>query len=460
MGHVAAITVRYLVYGLQGGSLKCNGVLVEGLTRQANISFTLTGLILSLQQSLAYLAAPLASVIYQRFGARVAVSCGGLLVAFGYIGNGVLPLHPILLFIFCCCAGIGFGIASTPTYMFLKEAFPDKTVFGIVQGIADQAQYVGVSILPVVFDKLQYAYGMQGALLLFAGINLNILVAAALLKPIRRSTIRESLAMKDSTVHDSEKEGGRSAMMNDSIERYVRNDTNKTETSSQSREKAGNSSPASSEEIQSSNHDDQSDSYYAVLNRNRSLIFLMLVALSTSFSYFGWVLFLIPLGKEKGLTSEDAVLLSTFTGMGAFIGRVWSIILFVRRTKSPFQFFGMPCLLQSIMFFLLAKSPSDFYTLAGISFVTGICFGCTGSSVGGVCSLKVRESDFNKGIVLTFLPIALGTEVGGGVTGAVHDVTGSSEIVFLVLTGSSLYIVLMSIIWSVYEWYETPQKVV
>lgn len=56
MGHVAAITVRYLVYGLQGGSLKCNGVLVEGLTRQANISFTLTGLILSLQQSLAYLA--------------------------------------------------------------------------------------------------------------------------------------------------------------------------------------------------------------------------------------------------------------------------------------------------------------------------------------------------------------------------------------------------------------------
>ena len=53
---VVAFASRCMVCFLQAGSLKSYGVLVEDLTRQANMSFTLTGLILPLQHSLAYLA--------------------------------------------------------------------------------------------------------------------------------------------------------------------------------------------------------------------------------------------------------------------------------------------------------------------------------------------------------------------------------------------------------------------
>lgn len=55
MAQVVAFTARCLSCFMQGGSLKSYGVLVDSLTRQANMSFTLTGLILPLQQSLAYL---------------------------------------------------------------------------------------------------------------------------------------------------------------------------------------------------------------------------------------------------------------------------------------------------------------------------------------------------------------------------------------------------------------------
>ncbi|KAJ8027036.1 hypothetical protein HOLleu_32053 [Holothuria leucospilota] len=157
--------------------------------------------------------------------------------------------------------------------------------------------------------------------------------------------------------------------------------------------------------------------YYCFIQRNKSVIFLIMTVLSTAFTSFGWILFLVPLGKEKGLVPSQAVLLSTVAGLGALFGRVWCVMLLWKKETRPFYYFGPPAFLQCLAFIFLSLIANDYFTLMVVSFLAGVPFGVTGAAVGGVCALKVSPSDFQTALALIFFCVMFGTEAGGGLCG-------------------------------------------
>ncbi|KAJ8027033.1 hypothetical protein HOLleu_32048 [Holothuria leucospilota] len=221
-------------------------------------------------------------------------------------------------------------------------------------------------ILPVVFDRFQCLFGTQGAFLLFGGLNFNILVAGVSL----RTSADHQLLHND----DHHQEEGWSIRL---FLRY----------------------------------------YWLVLVRNPDIWFLCSTSFLHYFNMIGWALFLVSLGEELGYSRSRAVLLSSCGGFGALLGRVWTLILFFHNVHNPFQFFGIPALMQCASFIGIVFTRNMFYLSAIMTLVSGISFGTTGAATVGVCALKTSNEDFTTALTILFMICAFGNEIGGGVCG-------------------------------------------
>ncbi|PIK58444.1 putative monocarboxylate transporter 4 [Apostichopus japonicus] len=264
--------------------------------------------------------------------------------------------------------GIGFGSAWTSSIVILRNAFSDDATFGIIQTLTDQSSFIGMMILPVLFERLQELYGTRGALLLFGALNLHIIVASITLRPERGQQVLQ--------------------------------------------EDRHNSDAALSKVMP------LISVHWKVFVSNLSVPFLMIIACLFTFNLVGWALFAVTLGIEKGLSKSQAVFLSSFAGVGAIFGRLWCILLYYLKITTPFHFICIPALLECITFIILMLPDDNYVMLLTVSFVVGITFGLIGAAMGGLCSMKVPVEDFNPAVVLFFISVAMGNATGGGLSDA------------------------------------------
>ncbi|KAJ8027034.1 hypothetical protein HOLleu_32050 [Holothuria leucospilota] len=327
----------------------------------------------------------------------------------------------------------------------MKETSSDD-IFGITVSLTDQFSFVGMMILPIVLDKFQDFYGLQGGIFLFGGLNLNIMVAGVVMKGhIGRKKIHQPQ-------HDHTESGSGFVVL--------------------------------------------LHQHWLVLVINPGIYLLCITALLHFFNVIAWALFLVSLGEESGLSQSNAVLLASCGGFGALFGRVWSIILFSLKVESPFQFFGIPALLQFVSLLGIVFIKDNFFLSMMMSFVAGMSFGEIGAGCSGLCALKTSKSDFRLALVMMFISLAVGNELGGGVSGkcikekylkfceslkcfesnlsiktlncnlrenvlysyllcltagCVYDIFGSSRSVFILMATVSLLITLVSALWNIWD---------
>ena len=120
--------------------------------------------------------------------------------------NGsILPLSTILIFNFgifrrcgicvfyCTCitykygffSGIGVACITGPIFVVMNTYFEDKLGFATM--IASSGGSAGSFVLPIIIQKLLDEYGLQGALLIVAGMLLNNLVVGVITRPFYTS---------------------------------------------------------------------------------------------------------------------------------------------------------------------------------------------------------------------------------------------------------------------------------
>lgn len=278
--------------------------------------------------------------------------------------------------------GLGYGTALTSTAVYLKDTFNDEATYGIIQSLTDQFSFVGMMIMPIVFDKFQDLYGSQGALFLFGGLNFNIMVAGVILRRrFDRMGIRQHPHADD--IHNVQEQPIRDSDNTDS-------DSGVMELLRQ---------------------------FWVVPVKNPVVCFLCTTTFFHFFNVVAWALFLVSLGEESGLSQSNAVLLASCGGFGALFGRFWSIILFSLKVTSPFQFFGIPALVQFVSLIGIAFTKKNFVLSLLMSFVSGMAFGAIGAGCSGVCALKTSKSDFRPALVVMFISLAVGNQLGGGLSG-------------------------------------------
>jgi MFS family permease len=116
-----------------------------------------------------------------RFGSRTTVITGSLLAAVGFLGTSFAPSIHVIIFTYGIVSGTAFGFMQMGAYFSINEYFDRR------KGLALGVFTAGYSISPFVWPPLVTAlfeyYGWRGTFMILAGIQLNMCVVGALMRP-------------------------------------------------------------------------------------------------------------------------------------------------------------------------------------------------------------------------------------------------------------------------------------
>ncbi|XP_005099372.1 monocarboxylate transporter 12 [Aplysia californica] len=128
-----------------------------------------------------------------QWGCRVSVMLGGLLAATG-LGLCMLVQEMYQLYItFGLITGLGFGLACSPSIVAVERYFVHarfQALSVVVAGIG-----AGIITFPILIRHLLVHFAWRGAMLILAGIALNLCVCGMLMKPAKHEKEMRLLPM-------------------------------------------------------------------------------------------------------------------------------------------------------------------------------------------------------------------------------------------------------------------------
>ncbi|XP_070577468.1 monocarboxylate transporter 13-like [Ptychodera flava] len=145
----------------------------ESASKTSWISATVSFLVMS--------TGPIANKATTQFGCRAVVMFGGFLSSAGFVISSFATSIYQLYFSFGILVGFSYGLIFSPSVAFLGKYFNRR------HALANSLAFAGVGVaiicLSPLFQTLIDAYGWRGAMVVLAGMNLNICVAGALYRP-------------------------------------------------------------------------------------------------------------------------------------------------------------------------------------------------------------------------------------------------------------------------------------
>ncbi|XP_059831234.1 monocarboxylate transporter 13 [Hypanus sabinus] len=159
---------------------------VDHFSEAASSVSWITSMAVAIQQ----FCSPVASALSNYFGARVVVMLGGFIASLGLIFASLATTLIHLYLSIGLLSGFGWALVFTPSIAAISRYFTRRRT--LAMGLA----FTGVGISSFVFSPLfQYlldVYSWQGALLIIAGMMLNLLACGALIRPL---TLKEDLLL-------------------------------------------------------------------------------------------------------------------------------------------------------------------------------------------------------------------------------------------------------------------------
>ncbi|XP_060568127.1 monocarboxylate transporter 14-like isoform X1 [Ruditapes philippinarum] len=140
-------------------------------------------------------AGPLASVLMTRWSHRQVALLGAVLCNIGLI---TMPFAPNLEYMYAfygVLSGLGYCLVYVPSHVlsglyFLKHR-------SLATGIATAGSGMGAAVFPVVMFKIIDYYGWRGSLYIVSGLNLHLLIFAALLRPVPKKFLKTIAAAEE-----------------------------------------------------------------------------------------------------------------------------------------------------------------------------------------------------------------------------------------------------------------------
>lgn len=129
------------------------------------------------------LSCPVVGILSQRFGCRQVCFVGGCIGAIGFILASIANNIAVFMVTFGFIVGIGTGMNYLPGHVITNIYFEKKR--GIAGGIVCAGAGFGLFIMAPISQLLISQYGWRGAMLITAGIYLQLCVCAVLMRPLK-----------------------------------------------------------------------------------------------------------------------------------------------------------------------------------------------------------------------------------------------------------------------------------
>ncbi|KAI8499203.1 hypothetical protein Bbelb_229670 [Branchiostoma belcheri] len=197
------VLAGFIVYGCTFGTFRSLGVFFLTFSQQFQASSAKTAWISSILTSVTLLLSPVGIALASTIGFRPTIMLGGVLSAAGYIISRFATRMFHLYLGIGCLSGLGYALSVSSALAIVGQYFTKR------RAMANSLTAVGVSVasmaFPPLFQYLMDEYGLKGALLIIAGIMLNIVVAGALIRPLDAYRDRKvENGPEDSRMNDSD----------------------------------------------------------------------------------------------------------------------------------------------------------------------------------------------------------------------------------------------------------------
>ncbi|XP_022103445.1 monocarboxylate transporter 13-like, partial [Acanthaster planci] len=146
-----------------------------------------TGLVISISTLWRGILSPLASALCNRYGPRVVTMMGGLMASGG---AALLSLSPSIAYLIVVNLVSAFGISMVFVSAMQALALYFHKRYSFAVGIALAGISCGQLAYPPLITYLIDQYGWKGSILITAAINLHIVAAGALMRPVTRKKLQ------------------------------------------------------------------------------------------------------------------------------------------------------------------------------------------------------------------------------------------------------------------------------
>ncbi|KAM8885401.1 monocarboxylate transporter 13 isoform 2-T2 [Spinachia spinachia] len=184
----------FFIMGLTAAVLKNFGIFFLDIQSHFGVLTSTTSWVTSTTIVMFHLGAPLASALTMHFSHRLVIVVGGLLSACGLLLASLDLGLPWLYLTMGVLQGTGIAFTWIPANSLVSHYFSRW------RPIAYAAASSGECVFAVVFSPsfrwLIEAYGWQGALLVIGGLQLNLCVCGALMRPLEADDATEAPARR------------------------------------------------------------------------------------------------------------------------------------------------------------------------------------------------------------------------------------------------------------------------
>ncbi|XP_027654851.1 monocarboxylate transporter 13-like [Falco rusticolus] len=374
------VVSAFIVMGLTVAVLKTFGLFFVEIQEHFDELASTTSWITSVTIAIFHLGAPVASSLCVRYTHRAVVITGGLL-AFSGMALGCLGLNMIWMYATTgFLQGLGISFSWTPAISIVSHYFSKKRA--LANAIASAGESAFAFTFGPFFQWLISQYGWKGALLIIGGIQLNICVCGALMRPLASSCLLEA-------------------------------SHSETET------------PAGDGE--SRTNKDQSPITHKTFNwmlvRQPEFVLYAIFGLLAAMSFFVPPLFLVPLSYSLGIDESWTASLLSILATVDFAGRLlcgWYANLHITRTV---HLLTMTIALISTSLMLLPLA-NNYLSLAIFTGFYGFFFGTTVAVHITVLADVAGMPDFDSALGLFMLIRSAGGFVGPPLAGLIVDMAG------------------------------------
>nr|XP_046241343.1 monocarboxylate transporter 13 [Scatophagus argus]XP_046241344.1 monocarboxylate transporter 13 [Scatophagus argus] len=172
----------FFTMGLTAGILKNFGLFFLDIQSHFGVPASTTSWVTSTTIAMFHLGAPVASMLTLQCSQRVVIIVGGLLAASGMLLASLDLSLPWLYLSMGILQGIGISFSWIPANSMVSHYFVQWRP--IAYAIASSGEPVFAVLFSPFFQWLIEMYSWQGALLIIGGLQLNLCVCGALMRPL------------------------------------------------------------------------------------------------------------------------------------------------------------------------------------------------------------------------------------------------------------------------------------
>ncbi|XP_037350696.1 monocarboxylate transporter 7 isoform X1 [Talpa occidentalis] len=383
---VSFFFVEIFTYGI----IKSFGVFFNDLMDSFDESNSRISWIISICVFVLTFTAPLSTVLSARFGHRLVVMAGGLLVSSGMVAASFSHKVYQMYIAIGLVSGLGYCFSFLPTVTILSQYFDKRR--SVVTAVASTGECFAMFAFAPAITALKEHIGWRCSLLFVGLLQLNIVVCGALLRPI---IIRPPGSPKVMTQEHRKEaqymlENEKTRTSIDSIDSGVELTTSPKNVPSQGGGEPEARAPAQQNLVPARPRPSAHGAPlldFSVL-KEKGFICYALFGLFATLGFFAPSLYIIPLGISLGIEQDRAAYLLSTMAIAEVFGRIGAGVVLNREPirKIYIELICVVFLTGSLFAFTFA---TEFWGLMSCS----IFFGCMVGTVAGTHIPLLAEED-------------------------------------------------------------------